>query len=158
MERLNVSAEAVLDLMNKIQLARYFQVNQRLPRVDRSGSEQNNASAQLALDMFCYRLANTSPRYMVPLQRILTRWCSPAALANPAIIREKYWKDICVSSASSSDAAVNDKTYGGKTAVITTAGSTRDGREHQRRTDDRARHLPFDPQLRAKPNVSFENY
>jgi acetate kinase len=124
MERLNVSAEAVLDLMNKKSGLLGISELTNDCRELTEAANKGNASAQLALDMFCYRLAKYIAEYMVPLQRIDALVFTGGIGENSAIIREKVLGHLRFLGFIV-DAAVNDKTYGGKTAVITTAGSTR---------------------------------
>ena len=70
MERLNVSADAVLDMMNKKSGLLGISELTNDCRELTEAANKGNASAQLALDMFCYRLAKYIAEYMVPLQRI----------------------------------------------------------------------------------------
>ena len=124
MERLNVSADAVLDMMNKKSGLLGISELTNDCRELTEAANKGNASAQLALDMFCYRLAKYIAEYMVPLQRIDALVFTGGIGENSAIIREKVLGHLRFLGFIV-DAAVNDKTYGGKTAVITTAGSTR---------------------------------
>jgi acetate kinase len=124
MERLNVSAEAVLDLMNKKSGLLGISELTNDCRELTEAANKGNSAAQLALDMFCYRLAKYIAEYMVPLQRIDALVFTGGIGENSAIIREKVLGHLRFLGFIV-DAAVNDKTYGGKTAVITTAGSTR---------------------------------
>ena len=124
MERLNVSAEAVLDLMNKKSGLLGISELTNDCRELTEAANKGNPAAQLALDMFCYRLAKYIAEYMVPLQRLDALVFTGGIGENSAIIREKVLGHLRFLGFIV-DAAVNDKTYGGKTAVITTAGSAR---------------------------------
>lgn len=123
-ERLNVDANAVLDILNKKSgLLGVSELTNDMRELTEEASK-GHVGAQLAVEMFCYRVAKYVAEYMVPLQRLDALVFTGGIGENSAIVREKVLMHLHFLGFII-DPAVNDKTYGGKTAVITTAGSTR---------------------------------
>ena len=123
-ERLNTDAQGVIDILNKksglLGVSELTNDMRELTEAATKGHE----GAQLAVEMFCYRVAKYVAEYMVPLQRLDALVFTGGIGENSAIVREKVLAHLRFLGFIV-DPAVNDKTYGGKTTVITTAGSTR---------------------------------
>ena len=123
-ERLDTDAAGVIDLLNKksglLGVSGLTNDMRELTEAAAKGHE----GAQLAVEMFCYRLAKYIAEYMVPLQRLDALVFTGGIGENSAIVREKVLNHLHFLGFIV-DPANNDVTYGGKTAIITTAGSTR---------------------------------
>lgn len=123
-QQLGLDDNAVVDIMNKKSGLLGISELTNDCRELTDAALKGHAGAQLALDMFCYRLATYIAKYMVPLQRLDALVFTGGIGENSAIVREKVLSHLQFLGFKL-DAVANDQTFGGKTALITTEGSTR---------------------------------
>lgn len=123
-DRLGTDAAGVIDILNKKSGLLGISELSNDMRTLCQEADKGHAGAQLALDMFCYRLAKYIAEYMVAVQTLDALVFTGGIGENSAIVRKKVLEHLAFLGFVVDD-EINNKTYGGVTTTITKEGSTR---------------------------------